>query len=213
MNRQQALDLVSSLPGRELSRLFSLGRPLSGLELRPGLYRGRNGGGPAAAKWVARNIVKRDWFAKLVLDGYGVNVRCLQDARHRLRPQPAIAGGVVVDLPFRLTAAGLDYGWHVLGHDLPGLLQFRDLLAAIELRALRDAVANEHLLRVGACRGEDCEDAELIIGLMAPLGLGWPRGVPFGMIWDHEPTPAEVESCRAYVRRCRLFDTGCGQRP
>lgn len=210
MNERQVLDLVGGLCGRKLREVFDAGRPLGGTELRAGLYRGRNGGGPAPAKWVARRVVKREWFAKLVLDGFGVNVRCRQDGSHALRPSAGTVDGVVVDLPFRLTAAGLDYETHIAGHDI-GALQFRDVLAGIEIGRLAELVDEGELGRVGARRREPHADRELVIGLMAPAGVRALAGMPFGMIWERPAAPGEEASARALVTRRRLFDTSSGR--
>lgn len=208
MNARQVLDLIGDLPASEIRMVFAACRPMPGSSLRRGLYLGRNGGMPAPGKWFARNVIGRDWFAKLVLDGWGVNVRCRQDGSHALRTSEEVPGGVVVDMPFRLTDRGLDYGFHVLGRDIPGALQFRDLLGAVSFAALTDVVPESHLARVGARRGEPCDEGELIIGYMAPLGLEGVTVAPFGMVWNHEPTQGEVASAEAYRSRFRIFDSG-----
>ena len=161
---------------------------------------------PRVGKWVAQHLVKREWFAKLILDGFGVNVRCRQDGSHRPRPSRTVAGGVEVDLPFRLTDEGLDYCSHFAGFDV-GMLQFRDMLRHVEFARLMEIVPEEELERIGAEPGEPCEQGDLVVGYMAPLGIEPLAGMPFGMAWDHDPTPAEIESAHAYLRRKRLLDT------
>lgn len=207
MDRTQALALVGDLPARQLTRLFAAGRAVGGSDLRPGIYRGRNGGGPAPAKWVARHVVRRDFFAKLILDGYGVNVRCLQDGSHSFRPSRHEAGQPEVDLPFALRPGSLDYGWHVLGVDLPLAIQLRDYLAAMPFEALLEQVGETDLARVGARRGEPCEEGELILGLIAPFGQRALAFLPFGMVWDRVATAAELASAKAHVARRRLLDS------
>ncbi|MDI7266720.1 MAG: hypothetical protein QME96_01850 [Myxococcota bacterium] len=212
MNRQQVLDLVGGLPGKAIAAVWEASAPISALELRPGVYLGRNGGMPAPLKWMVRNVVGRDWFAKLVLDGYGVNVRCFQDGSHRFRPSARVPDGVEVDMPFRPTDLGLDYGLHVLGADVPLALQFRDHLRRIEFRLLPELVPEEHLARVGVRRGDPCEEADLVLGYMAPLGIERLMSTPFGMVWRRDPEPAEVASAEEYIGRGRLLDSGCGRR-
>jgi hypothetical protein len=207
MNGETVIELVGSLPASRLEAIRDLGRRIGGHELRPGLYRGRNGGGPPPAKWVARNVVQREWFAKMILDGHGINVRCLQDGTHRLRPA-ASPGGAVVDLPFALTLEGLDYGWHVAGRDVPGTLQFRDLLWAVPFAAFAEALRDEELARVGGRRGAPAGDGTLVIGFMAPLGIEAIAGMPFGMVWSREATPEERASVDAYLSAFRWFDSG-----
>ncbi|MFW5920752.1 MAG: hypothetical protein ACOCUS_02840 [Polyangiales bacterium] len=210
MDRHQALALFGSLPSRHIRELWEASAPQSASQLEPGLYLGRNGGMPRPAKWVARHLVQRDWFAKLVLEGFGVNVRCRQDGTHAMRPSRTVVGGVEVDLPFRLTDEGFDYCWHVAGVDLR-FLQFRDVLRHIELIRMREVVPEDDLARVGVEPGEPCEEGDLVIGYMAPLGIEPLAGMPFGMIRDHDPTPAEVESANAYLRRKRLIDSSAGR--
>jgi len=213
MNRQQALDLVGGLPASQIREVWDAAAALEGTALRPGLWLGRNGGMPWPMKRLARHVVRRDWFAKLILSGWGINVRVRQDGSHALLRSNRIAGAVTVDLPFLLTAQGLDYGYHVLGRDLAPVgagLQMRDYLRSVGLRTLSERVEAAHLRRVGAVRGEGDEDTQLVIGYIAPLGAKALMGTPFGMIWEREAAASEQESAERYLRKTRVWDSSCG---
>jgi len=206
MHAQQALDLIAELPGREIRKLWDAGEHLPGYALEPGLWLGRNGGMLPAMKWAVRTLVRRDYFAKLVLDGFGVNVRVRQDGSHELRPSSAVADGVVVDLPFALTEQGLDYGVHVLGANVGSLLQMRDYLRAVSFETVAEVAPEEHVDRVGAARG-DRDEGTLVLGYIAPLGLRALGGTPFGMVWHREATEGEEASARAWIERRRFVDS------
>ncbi len=206
MHAQQALDLIAELPAREIRRLWEAGEHLPGHALEPGLWLGRNGGMARPLKWAVRALVRRDFFAKLVLDGFGVNVRVRQDGSHELLPSSAVADGVVVDLPFSLTEEGLDYGFHTFGLDLGAVLQMRDYLREVPFDTVVEVAPEEHLDRVGSARG-DRGDGRLVIGYIAPLGLRPLEGTPFGMVWHREATDAELSSARAWLARRRLWDS------
>jgi len=205
MNAQQALDLIAELPAAEIRRLWSAGEHLPGYALDPGLWLGRNGGMAMPMKWLVRSLVKRDYFAKLVLDDCGVNVRVRQDGSHAILPA-ATAAGVKVDLPFALSEQGLDYGFHVLGLDVGVPLQMRDFLRSVAFETVAEVAPAEQLARVGAARGEAGQGA-LVIGYIAPLGLHALEGTPFGMVWHREATDAEQASARDWIESRRVWDS------
>ncbi len=207
MDHRQALEVFGRMRSAAIRRLWEAARPVPATALRPGLYLGRNAGMGALPTWIARHVVGRDWFAKLVLDGWGVNVRVLQDGTWTLRPSRHTDAGPKVDLPFRLGEAGLDYGFHLLGADLRRGLSLRDFLRAIAIAELSQHADEAHLAHVGARRDEDHAEGELLLGYMAPLGLRALSGTPFAMSWDHAPTPDEVATAEHHVHRRRFFDT------
>jgi hypothetical protein len=207
MDAQQALDLIAELPAREIGRLWDAGQQIPGYALRPGLWLGRNGGMAAPLKWLVRAVIRRDYFAKLVLDGFGVNVRVSQDGSHAALPCREASDGVKVDLPFALTDAGLDYGFHVLGFEPAAPLQMRDVLRSVDFRTISEVAPGEHLERVGASPGED-GDGEIVIGYIAPLAVEALKGTPFGMVWHREATAGEQASARVWIGRRRLLDSG-----
>lgn len=206
MDAHQALDLIADLPAREIRALWDSAREMTGHGLPRGLWLGRNGGMASPIKWFVRTVVKRDYFAKLVLDGYGVNVRVRQDGSHQPLPSPRVSGGVKVDLPFALTDAGLDYGFHILGFDTATHLQMRDVLRSVDLTTLAELAPEEHLARVGAARGETGQ-GELILGYIMPLAIDSLRLAPFGMVWHREATDQEEASATAWLERRRLVDS------
>jgi hypothetical protein len=206
MDARQALDLIAELPGREIAALWEASREVTGHGLGRGLWLGRNGGMASPLKWFVRAVVKRDYFAKLVLDGYGINVRVRQDGSHQPLPSPRLPGGVKVDLPFALTEAGLDYGFHLLGFDAARPLQLRDVLRSLDLATLAALAPEEHLARVGASRNEP-GDGELILGYIVPLAIDALRGAPFGMVWHRAATAEEEASATAWLDRRRLIDS------
>lgn len=203
MNAQLALDLVGRLPARRFRDLWDAAQPMPGYSLKPGLWLGRNSGDNPLIKWGARRLVGRDYFAKLIFDGWGINVRVRQDGSHDVIPE---GEGVRVDLPFSLAAQGLDYGFHIAGRTIGGSLQMRDLLRALPFDQLADVAHPEDLQRVGALPG-DAEEGALVLSYIAPLGLGALRGMPFGMVWWRDSTNAERRSADAYIQSKRLFDT------
>ena len=205
MNPQRALDLFGGLPGRDIAQLWEAARDLPGTELRPGLWLGRNGGMPAAMKWVARRVVKRDYFAKLVFEDFGVNVRVAQDGSHALLPASDGAPGHRVDMPFALTEHGLDYGFHVLGRNSKRL-QMRDYLRVIDLGEVARLAPADALAAVGVDPGEPGE-GELVIGYMAPLGVERLKGTPFGMVWWRDTTAEEEAGALAWISRRRMVDS------
>lgn len=214
MNERQALDLLGGLPAPGIREVWDAAEPCKGTELQPGIWLGRNGGMPWLAKRFVRHVVRRDWFAKLIADGWGINVRVRQDGTHTPVGSKHVAGGVKVDLPFRLTAEGLDYGYHVLGRDVgpAGVgLQMRDYLRAIGLRRLGEVVDGAHLRRVRAIRGEGDDRVRMVIGYIAPMGIRAWMGTPFGMIRDREATAAELRSAESHLGRFRLWDSSPGR--
>lgn len=213
MDRQKAIDLFAELTPKEIGAAWSAGRALRPPELRRGLYLGRAGGFPPAFRPVVRHVVGRDFFAKLILDGWGVNVRVAQDGTHAPLPSPLVAGGFKVDLPFRLGADALDYGFHAAGRDFGfpgGVSQMRDFLRAVDFRSLTEVLGEATLAKVGARRGAAAEPGELVIGYIAPLGVQALQTSPFGMCWWRDATEVEIESARAYLRTSRLLDASCG---
>jgi len=213
MNRQQAIDLFAELSPKEIAAAWSAGRPVRPPEMRRGLYLGRAGGFPPAFRPIVRHVVGRDYFAKLILDGWGVNVRVAQDGTHAPLPSPLVPGGFKVDLPFRLGAEALDYGFYAAGRDLGfpgGLSQMRDFLRAVDFRSLTEVLGEATLAKVGARRGVASEAGELVIGYIAPLGVQALQTSPFGMCWWRDVTEPEAESARAYLRTFRLLDASCG---
>lgn len=213
MNRQQALDLIGGLPAVRIRDVWNAASPMAGTELREGLWLGRNGGMPWPIKRIVRHVIRREWFAKLILPGWGINVRVRQDGTYGLLPSTKVPSGVKVDLPFLLTPRGLDYGYHVLGRDMGprGLgLQMRDYLRGIGLRTLGEVVDAEHMRRVGATRGQGDDESRLVIGYIAPAGVKALMGTPFGMVWERESTEAERESAERYARTIRVWDSSRG---
>lgn len=185
MDPQRALEQFGRMPAREMRALFRDARPISAHELAPGLYFGRATALGRPARWFARHVLGRDYFAKLVADGWGVNVRVLQDGAWTPRPSRRIDGGALVDFPFRLTPEGLHYGWHLLGADLRHGTQLLDFLRA---RTLEDG-------------------SELVLGYMAPLGIRALAGAPFAMIRARDAAPEELEAARDHVARKRFVDS------
>jgi hypothetical protein len=119
---------------------------------------------PWPMKRMVRHVVRRDYFAKLILEGWGVNIRVRQDGTHALLASRIVPVGVRVDLPFVLTERGLDYGLHVAGMDLgpQAALQLRDYLRRIDFATLSEVVSLGQLRRVGAVRGEPTEPGVLV---------------------------------------------------
>lgn len=212
MKPVQVLNLVGGLPAGQMREVWDAAVPMEGTELRPGIWLGRNAGMPWLMKRVVKHIVRRDYFAKLVVDGWGINIRVRQDGTHAPIPSSIVPVGVRVDLPFRLTREGLDYGYHLTGIDLGPrhALQIRDYLRRIDFATLSEVVSLGHLRRVGAWRGQDEETGEVIIGYIAPVGIRAFMGTPFGMIWKREASSAEVASAETYVKRVRLWDSSPG---
>jgi len=213
MDRQQAIDLFGDLPDNVVRKVWDAGHTVPAADLRQGLWLGRACGMPRPMKEFVRRVVGRDYFAKMILDGWGVNVRVCQDGSHAPLPSPLVPGGFKVDLPFRLSAQTLDYGFHLLGLELGfpgGLAQMRDFVRLIDFATLTEVVPEEHLRRVGAQRGEPSDPGELLVGYIAPLGVEALSTSPFGMCWWRDVTAEEVESARAYVRSRRLLDASCG---
>lgn len=205
MNRHDVLAAVGNLSAATMKRLFEAGTPILPGDLRAGIWLGRNAAMPRPAKWVVRRIVRRDWFAKLLLDdGAGINVRVRQDGSYTFRKS---RGRLVVDLPFRLTRDGLDYGMHALGRDLPAPLAIRDFIRSVPFAALRDAMSDRDLSEIDVRRDDPCEEGALVVGLIAPLAARVLAGTPFGMVWDREATADEIADARAYLARPRLWDT------
>jgi|GEM_PF-652428 len=213
MRLQQVLNLIGDLPRAQIREVWDSATPMAGTELRPGIWLGRNGGMSWPLKRLVRHVVRRDYFAKLILDGWGVNIRVKQDGTHAMIASSIVPVGVRVDLPFRLTHEGLDYGYHVTGIDLgpSTVLQLRDYLRKIDFATLSEVVSLGQLRRVGAWRGKAEHPGELVIGYIAPVGVEAFMGTPFGMVWKREATSAEVRSAERYVHRVRLWDTSPGQ--
>jgi hypothetical protein len=214
MNRQQALELMGGLRASRIREVWEAASPVAGTDLCPGLWLGRNGGMPWPMKRLVRHVVRRDWFSKLVLDGWGINVRVRQDGSYAILPSRTQAGSVRVDLPFRLTEHGLDYGYHVLGRDTEPVgmgLQIRDYLRVVGLRTLGEIAGADECRRVGTQRGDGDDDTRMVIGYIAPIGAKVLMGTPFGMVWEREATAAERASAEQYLRRRRLWDSSPGR--
>lgn len=211
MNQLQALALLGELPSAEMAGLWSRARPLGVGDLRDGIWLGRNGGMPWAIKRFTRHVVRRDYFAKLLLGGWGVNIRVKQDGSHAPLASSLVEGGARTDMPFRVAPDGLDYGLHVLGFDLGTLVQpLRDEFRVLPLQTLADTVATTHLRRVGAWPQEQCPDTDIVLGYILPLGVTMLRSTPFGMVWSREATEPERRAAQAWVRSARLIDTSPG---
>jgi hypothetical protein len=212
MKLNQVLNLIGDLPAAQIREVWESATPIEGTDLRPGIWLGRNGGMSWLSKQFVRHLVRRDYFAKLILDGWGINVRVKQDGTHALLASSIVPVGVRVDLPFKLTPAGLDYGYHVTGVDLGPrtTLQLRDFLRKIDFATLSEVVSLGQLRRVGAWRGQSEQSGELVVGYIAPVGIEALMGTPFGMIWKREATRAEIASAEAHVKRMRLWDTSPG---
>ncbi len=213
MNPHQALEVIGALPAARIRDVWEAASPLAGTQLREGLWLGRNGGMPWPMKRFVRHVVKRDYFAKLILAGWGINVRVRQDGSHAILRSSKVAGDVKVDLPFLLTGEGLDYGYHVLGRDIAPSgfgLQMRDYLRGIGLRALTELVDHDRLRRVGVSPGQGDDQTLLVIGYIAPAGVRAWMGTPFGMVWEREATDAERASAERYARRMRIWDSSRG---
>jgi len=196
MDVRDALDLIPRLSGRQMRALWDAGRELPGGRLRPGLWLGRNAAMPALMEWMIRRVLGRAWFAKLVLDGWGVNVRVVQDGSHALRPGRD-GNALEVDLPFAITGRGLDYGCHLAGYE-PQLLQMRDHLRVVDAAAVVE-VAGEG--------GGDPPAGELVIGYLAPLAIAALRGAPFAMMWEREATGDEEAAAVAWLGQRRWLDS------
>jgi hypothetical protein len=132
MEHLRVLELFGTLPPRHVAALYDAAAVIDLGGLPRGLWLGRTGGGTRVYKWLARNVVRRDYFAKLVFDDWGINLRVAQDgsyaprldARHRPR----------IDLPFAIHWDTLNYGYHVLGQDLAQPpLAMQDEMRAIPL--------------------------------------------------------------------------------
>jgi hypothetical protein len=215
MRPNQVLNLIGDLPAAQIREVWDSATPIAGTDLQVGIWLGRNGGMPWPIKRFVRHIVRRDYFAKLILDGWGINVRVKQDGTHALVASSIVPVGVRVDLPFKLTTAGLDYGYHLTGVDLdPGsVLQLRDYLRRIDFATLSEVVSLGQLRRVGAWRGKSDHPGQLVLGFIAPIGVEALMGTPFGMIWKREATGSEIRSAETYVRSMRLWDTSPGAVP
>lgn len=214
MRTKQALDLIGDLTPPQVREVFDAARPIAGTDLRPGIYLGRVGGMPWLSKGLVRHLARRDYFAKLIVDGWGLNVRVRQDGSHALQRSERVADGVCVDYPFRLTSRGLEYGYHVAGRDWAprrGCVQLVDELRSIEFGTLCEIVSLRQLRRVGAWRGESQNTGELIVGYMLPMGRARCRPIAFGMLWERPAYRAELVSAFVHVRRRRLWDSSCGR--
>lgn len=205
VNSQQALELIAGLSGADVKELWGAAIDLPGTELRRGLWLGRNANMARPLKWAARRIIKRDYFAKLVFEDFGINVRVNQDGTHEPLPAPDGGPGYKVDLPFALTEHGLDYGFHYLGMSSDAI-QMRDVLRTIDLSTLAEVAPAEHLERVGAAPGEPGE-GELVLGYIVPLAVDRLRGTPFGMVWQRETTPVDEACARAWIGKRRFLDS------
>ena len=212
MKQAQVLNLFGDLPASQVREVWDAAMPMDATTMRPGLWLGRNGGMPWPAKRFARHVVRRDYFAKLIVSTWGINVRVKQDGSHAALGSSLVPDGVRVDLPFRLTAAGLDYGFHMVGMDLDPLhvLQIRDFVRAINYATFSEVVSLGQLRRVGAWRGEQCDEGQLVVGYIAPMGIELIMGTPFGMVWHREASRAEMSSAEAYVRKVRMWDSSAG---
>lgn len=204
MLTEQALDLFGQLPSSQSRALWKLGTPVAGYELERGIWHGRNGAMPGPIKWFVRNVVKRDYFAKLLIDDFGVNIRVRQDGSNHFLPA-ADGPGVKVDMPFALADGGLDYGFHVLGRE-PSGLQLRDYLRVVDFQTVTDVVPEALLAKVGVRRGEG-GDGSVVVGYIAPLGIEALKGTPFGMIRVRDALPEEERSAWDYLATRRLFDS------
>ncbi len=214
MNRHQALDLIGRLGASRIRKVWDAASPIAGTDLRPGIWLGRNGGMPWPMKRFVRHVVRRDWFSKLILDGWGINVRVRQDGSYAILPSRMQAGAVRVDLPFRLTEQGLDYGYHVLGRDTEPAgvgLQIRDYLRVLGLRTLGEIAGADECGRVGTRPGAGDDETRMVIGYIAPIGVKALMGTPFGMVWEREATAAERASAEQYLRWRRLWDSSPGR--
>lgn len=205
MDRHDVLAAVGKLSADTMKRLFDSGDAVLPGDMPPGLWLGRNANMPRPVKWAVRRIVRRDSFAKLLLDdGSGINVRVRQDGSFSFRKN---RGRLVVDLPFRVTNRGLDYGFHVLGRDVRGPLQIRDFVRSVSFARVRESLSDRELAEVDVKRDDACDAGVLVIGFIAPLGVQLLAGTPFGMVWDRDATPDEIADARAYLARPRIWDS------
>lgn len=205
MNSQQALELVAGLPSAVAREIWDAAIDLPGTELRRGLWLGRNAHLARPLEWAVRRIIKRHYFAKLVFEDFGINVRVAQDGTHALLPAPKGGEGLKVDLPFALTEHGLDYGFHYLGMSSDSI-QLRDVLRIIDLSTLAEVAPPAELERVGVTPGEPGE-GELVVGYIVPFGVERLKGAAFGMVWQRETTPEDEACARAWIGKRRFLDS------
>lgn len=206
------LDLIGELPTSQMQEVWDAAAPMAGTDLRDGVWLGRYGGLAWPIKRIVRHVVRRDYFARLVFPGWGVNVRVKQDGTYAMIPWSAVPVGVRVHLPFRRTNQGLDYGYHVTGIDVgpSSWLPAREVLRKIDFSTLSEVVSLGHLRRVGVWRGKAEHPGQLVVGYLAPVGVEAFKHSPFAMVWRREMSTAEVRSAEHHIHRMRLWDTSAG---
>ncbi len=132
MERLQILEVFGNLPVRHIAALYDAAAVIDLGGLPHGLWLGRTGGGTRVYKWLARRVVRRDYFAKLLFGDWGINLRVTQDGSYA--PRLDARQRVRVDLPFAIHWDTLNYGYHVLGQDLAQPpLALQDEMRAIPL--------------------------------------------------------------------------------
>jgi hypothetical protein len=208
----QVLDLVGNIPDKMLRTLFDAGRLVEPSALPHGLYWGRNGGNDPKVKWVAKNLVRREWFAKIFQPGVGVNVRLIQDGSYRPRPSTLVPNGILVDMPFRITEEGLDYYWHWAGKDSK-LLQFRDVFRAVRWEQIPQFVPEHYRHKVGLHGTAWTQsEQELLIAMMVPMAKMALATSPFAMMYVRPAQANEQASCESYLQQKRWLGSGVGSR-
>lgn len=213
MTHMQALELVGDLPPRHTASLFDEAAVIDTLGLPRGLWLGRTCGGARAYKWLVRKVVRRDYFAKILVDDWGANLRLQQDGSFATRLNAQ--GAPRVDLPFCLNWDTLDYGYHVLGQDFaqPPLM-FRDEMRAVPIAELHERVPRSEIERLGLSVGEAAltprGEGLLLIGYIVPFGIHRLRGTPFGMVFHRRSKPSEIDAARRHVARVRVLDSSPG---
>ena len=213
--RLEPLDLFGDLPPRHIRTLFDAAAVIDLAGLPRGVWLGRKGGGTRAFKWIARRIVRRDHFAKLLIEDWGINMRVEQNATfackadHRDSP--------LVDLPFCINWDTFDYGYHIMGQDLPQPpLMIQDELRALALSELHEHVPVSQIERIGLTLGEAAMAPGgaglLLVGYASPFGIHRFRGTPFAMVYHRKGAAAETRAARNHVARMRILDSSPGPR-
>jgi len=214
MTPQQALDLFGDLPPRHIRALFEQAAVVDLGSLPRGLWLGRAGGGTRIFKWILRRVARRDYFAKLLIEDWGVSLLVEQKTGHACRFNSR--GAPRIDFPFCINWDTFDYGYHILGQDLPQPpLMMQDEVRALPLADLADVVPASQLERIGLTRASALGAAGaglMLVGYVSPLGLHRLRGTPFAMVFHRKATRPEIHGARSHVASMRVFDSSPGPR-
>ena len=215
MTPRQALDLFGDLPPRHIRTLFDASAVIDLGGVPRGIWLGRNGGGARVFKWIARRLIRRDQFVKLLIEDWGVNMRVEQNGSfacktdHRDTPR--------VDFPFCINWDTFDYGYHIMGQDLPQPpLMRQDELRALPLSELHEHVPISQIERIGLTLSEAARTPPgsglLLVGYVSPLGIHRFRGTPFAMVFHRKGAVAEMRAARNHVTSMRILDSSPGPR-